>query len=797
MVNRCTSRLISNWDWNNRGQVTLFIIIGIVLVFAFAGILYMTKSNTTQSIESAEEPLLVTAPAEFQPIQKFTENCLSDVGKRGLLVLGQHGGYIYPDLAGKYSDQDPTEAEGILIEQSQVPYWYYNSEPNTASKVMYSSLRPKLYLDEDPVLSIEAQLARFVKEQLDTCLLNYSSLTTMQIEFPDGGQKKVTARVGETGVIFTLTMNIKATQGPSQGELDQFSVKVPLHLKHYYDVASQITFAQQNYSFLERQGMELISIYGQKKSELLAPVSDVSFDRISTLSWEVTDLQKKIRGMLTSYVPMLRFLGSSNFYRATYPENHELSQQILDNMVLTLNGGEDLEVGFDYLGWEPYLKVNSYAGKVKPEDTHITFWSVFDYTQQRYDTHYDVSYPVLVTVRDANAFDGEGYQLVFALESNIRNNKPAVANEAWKADVARPVYSLTCQEDMWTAGEIKSTVVDSYTKEPIEGVKVTFSVPNQEDCDIGGTDLNGELTSKYPAVYGGSLAFMNPDYLTNFYPINTYKYQNKSAIIGYAVQGVTQKAFTMDRIKNVNVVVKKKELKECISLLPCTFTAGSEQASSCSDPSKEICFFNQGDLLFKPKTPVYTEVINSSRSHVHNYYFMDVPKPLEKDEQVLITLERVSGFQDKIRNAPFSATVQITGNGTTEVPLVPGIYKVMANVIKNKELYIPEERRCGDWTDSDSCFSMTETRTSKFLAGMYDLNRPEQYLTITPEQLYGSQNITFYVLSADLLSTPAYLLEGEHSINGRVMESQTIGNKISDLVNNTEEIYQAILPEFQ
>lgn len=797
MVNRCTSRLILNRTGNTKGQVTIFIIVGIMLVFAFAGILYFTKANTIQSIESAEEPILVTVPAEFQPIQRFTETCLSRIGKRGLTILGQHGGYIYPDLAGKYSSQDPTEAEGILIEESPVPYWYYNSEPNTGSKVVYASLKPKLYLDEDPVMSIEAQLARFVKEQLDTCLLNYSALTTMQIEFPEGGQKEVKARVGETGIVFTLNMRVKAVQGSSQGELDQFSVKVPLHLKHYYNVASQITLAQQNYSFLERQGMELVSIYGQKNQDLLAPVSDIGFERISTLTWEVTDLQKKIQGMLTSYVPMLRFLGSNNFYRATYPDNQVLSQQILDNMVLTLDGGEDLEVGFDYLGWTPYLKVNSFAGKVKPEDTHITFWSVFDYTQQRYDTHYDVSYPVLVTVRDANAFDGEGYQLVFALESNIRNNKPAVANEAWKADVARPLYSLTCQEDMWTAGEIKAIVVDSYTKEPIEGVKVTFSIPNQEDCEIGGTNLQGEITSKYPSVYGGSIGFMNPDYLTNFYPINTYKYQNKSAIIGYAVQGVTQKAFTMDRIKNINVTVKKKELKECISLLPCTFIAGSEQASSCSNPAQEICFFNQGDLLFKPKTPTYTEVINSSRSHVHNYYFMDVPKPLEKDEQVLITLERVSGFQEKIRNAPFSATIQVTGNGTTEVPLVPGIYKVMANVIKNKELYIPEERRCGDWTDSDTCFTMSETRTGKFLAGMYDLSRPEQYIHITPEQLYGSQNITFYVLSADLLSTPPYLLEGEHSINGRVMESQTFGNTIRDLVNSTQTLYEAILPEFQ
>ena len=487
---RCTSRGSFNYNykdilsWNKQAQVTIFIIAGIVLVFAFAGILYFTRTTTLQEIQTAEEPVSVTVPQEFKPIQKYTEDCLYKLGKRGIQVLGQQGGYIYPDLAGKYSADDPSSFDGVLIGTQQVPYWYYNKQPNSAKVIELVSLRPELYVQNDPMLSVEAQLARYVKEQLNDCLNNYSAFQSQfQIELPDGGIKEVKARVGETGINFILVMKVKATQSGNIQEMDQFGIKVPIHFKHYYDVASMIMQAQQNYSFLERQGMELVSIYSRKDSGYLAPISDESFERVSLLQWEVPDLQEKFRGLLISYIPMLRFLGSSNFYRATFPEGAVLAQKVIDNMVLTLNGAEDLDVSFDYLGWQPYLKVNSKDGKVKPEDLHVSFWS-FDYSQQRFDTHYDISYPTLVTISDKNAFDGQGYNFVFALESNIRNNKPAKPNESWSETPPQVSIPLPCDEKYRDSGIVKTVVVDSFTKESLEMVKIGFSIPDQQSCEI-------------------------------------------------------------------------------------------------------------------------------------------------------------------------------------------------------------------------------------------------------------------------------------------------------------------------
>ena len=115
---------------SKQGQVTIFIIIGIVILFIFSGILYITKVYTQEELTAEGGPIIASVPQEFQPLQAYTENCLAQVGRRGLLVLGQQGGYIYPELVGKYSSADPTDADGIDLEPIKVPYWHYNALAN-------------------------------------------------------------------------------------------------------------------------------------------------------------------------------------------------------------------------------------------------------------------------------------------------------------------------------------------------------------------------------------------------------------------------------------------------------------------------------------------------------------------------------------------------------------------------------------------------------------------------------------------------------------------------------------------
>ena len=140
-VSKCVSSRSSSsascfWFKGKSAQITVFIIIGIVILFTFAGIMYFTKTITKKDILTAAEPSLADVPTAFKPLSTYTESCINSVAKKGLLVLGEQGGYIYPDTVGKYSVINPTDADGINLEPLKVPYWHYNIETNS-KKILF------------------------------------------------------------------------------------------------------------------------------------------------------------------------------------------------------------------------------------------------------------------------------------------------------------------------------------------------------------------------------------------------------------------------------------------------------------------------------------------------------------------------------------------------------------------------------------------------------------------------------------------------------------------------------------
>ena len=74
-------------------------------------------------------------------------------------------------------------------------------------------------------------------------------------------------------------------------------------------------------------------------------------------------------------------------------------------------------------------------------------------------------------------------------------------------------------------------------------------------------------------------------------------------------------------------------------------------------------------------------------------------------------------------------------------------------------MIIPKDKRCFSYTilsfDEEECNDIDGSSMDKFVAGRIDWNSSTTYLEITPEQLYGSEEITFYVLNQDLKSVPA------------------------------------------
>jgi hypothetical protein len=742
---------------SKKGQVTVFIIIGIVILFTFAAVLFITKTVTEEKFFTEGAPVISKVPAAFTPLQLYTENCLNLVGKQGLLLLGQQGGYVNPAVLGEYSLSNPTSSVGINLEPTKVPYWYHNSEADTANVVTFSSFQPDL--SGRDAFSINSQLERYVEENLDNCLVEYEPLEQRGFTVDVADSKEVSVGIRDGFVGFTLKMEVDVEVAGGKAELDTFYITIPLDLKHYYEVAKLIKETEEEFKFLEKQGMELISVYSRKDPTAFAPTSDLTFELFSGVTWSETNLKQKFKEVLGSYVPLLKFLGSNNFYYSTFDHGGVLSQKLLDNMVIPLAGAEDVAVRFDYLDWEPYFKTNSDNDVIRPNSQFVNY-NFLQFGFQQYETHYDASYPVLVTITDEDAFDGEGYNFVFALESNIRNNVPAVGGEGVKK-YERSLTPLVCKKEQRSTELIKTVVVDSFSKEPLELVKIGFSIPEQAECEIGVTNTFGVVEEKYPAVYGGEVNLIKQNYLTNFYPIDTYKTKDQPLILGYAVAGTTvgSNVIEMDKIQTIPVTVKKKQFQKCVTPLECKYTAGAVAAVipyhdiSCEDGERQ-CFFD-GSILSEP---VLSVVANQSISGTHEYFFSNQGVDLDDAEEVIITFERVTGFNKETRQNEYSTSVSVSGSQQGTVDLYPGIYKVSGIVTDTREVLIPEDERCFGYTiltvDTQTCQKIDESKVQGMMTGSFNWNSEETYFEITPEDLYTSEGLTFFVTVQDWQSVP-------------------------------------------
>ena len=768
---------------STKGQVSIFIIIGIVLLFAFAGVLFLVQKTSIDKLSAEGEPIISTVPAAFIPLKSFTEDCLAQSAETGLRLLGEQGGYIYPELRGSFAAINPTDNDGIFLDPLRIPYWHYNLQPNSAEEIEFASLKPSISKSEDQELSIESQLNRFVEENINECLDKYNSFLEQGFIIKKFSLDQVDTKVAEESVNLLLSVNLEVGLAEFEHDFNQFYVTIPLNLKKYYAAAEEIVQLEQDYSILEQQALELVQIYSSVDKEKLPPTSGVTFDFAPTIFWTVPEMKTTLIELLTINVPRIQFSGTENFFQYQYPlsDLSPLYQKVYDNNILPLLGGSGLEVRTDYFSWEPYLQANDANGVVEPSSLVVNY-PPLNFGFQNYHTRYDLSYPVLITISDESALNGEGYNFVFALEANVRNNQPVVNKQKLGEKISLFSESMLCNPDQFTTKLISTKVIDSSTGNPLEAVQIGFSIPEIDNCIMGETNINGELEQSYPAVYGGVISYSKLGYLTNYYPVDTYKYKGQPGIAGYAVQGYPDKVIELDPIKTVKVSVKKKNLEKCIDG-QCFFSDLFDSSSSSSKPIAS----------FKP------QFLDSS----HLWKFSGVTKPLGVNEEVIFTLNRISNLNG-LPGDRFSVVVSLKGGGITgnlaggisspfsTVDLFPGIYEVSGVLTLNERVIIPKEERCSEGIIFDigsECFTLEELELNPLLSGQIQWNNEESYLIISADKLYPAFELELYIPSLNLRNVPL----AEHL---RVVEDLEVMGDLAE-ISAVPEVRSLLQPKFK
>ena len=620
-----------------RGQISIFIIVGIIILLASGLVLYVrVRAQRIEGVELIVEKI----PTQLYPIKTFIEQCIDKTATDAVILIGESGGYTNLNEFGITHTSDPTTSQAVEFSPESsmnVAYWWYLKSSNDCSgNCEFSSEMPDLksemkkgsersFMDS----SIEVQVDRYVNKNLNKCLNDFSDFEDQGFEVRELGKITTTTTIRQDDVLVSIDYPLEIKKGEVKSKVSQFFTTIDINLKKIHELAFMVTSDEINYHFLELNALNLISGFSDINNEKLPPMAGSKFELSSPVYWTKPDVKTKLGEILMSYVPLLQVEDTLNYQERIFDDS--IKQRVYSQMVIPSYGDsyKKLGVDFRYLGWWPiYFDINTKSGIIMPESASTNLLPL-DIGIQRYNFLYDISYPVVITINSPDAFYGKGYSFKFALEANIRNNE-AINSSFVSLKGKSAEASMFCDINKRNSGNIKITTADAQTNEALDNVMVYYSC-GDESCFMGETKIKDDkaiLEIKFPICAGGVITFTKPDFL------------------GYS--------------EFLSTEIDKDMILPLTKLEP----------------------FVYKNIEIKKKKIVKTD---------DGWIFNNNAFGLSGNEQAIITLERIG----KNGEEEFSAAAEYTGSQDepSELRIVPGKYKVNIQLILNEKIVIPEEKK--------------------------------------------------------------------------------------------------------
>lgn len=496
-----------------KGQASLFIVLGVLVLFLAIGMVFVLRS----SVVSDEEFVVEQVSAELLPVKQYVEECLYQTSLTAMHRVGSTGGYIYPSAAGlRTVPSDPTSSDAFAYTPViSTAYWYYLRSPNTCTECTFASARPSL--DGPDQFSIASQIQRYIVDELDACLDGFTPLQTAGYVIEPQQPMRPQVRFTRNDVTVFLAYPLAVRVAGSDAMVSEYITSLDIPFRQMYDHASLLAGASERNAFLERHVLELIHAYAGVDRDRLPPTNTMTFDFSSSIFWTEFEVKNKITVLLASYVPALRVRGASNYepiaYTGAYTggdtgtdSSSAAVQRVFDSMTLPFDQPLPFAVLFEFPPAPIYFSTND-KGVIKPSSVSIDFLPFFGL--QHYNTLYDISYPVRVSLYDERALAGKGYTFSFGLESNIRNNEPLVPGpRSQQQEFDEP--TLFCDPLHFTSAPVSLSVRDGLTRRPAPDIQVLYDC-GFSACPVGSTDAFGEFNGRFPICAGGQIVLLGED----------------------------------------------------------------------------------------------------------------------------------------------------------------------------------------------------------------------------------------------------------------------------------------------
>jgi len=527
---------------NKRSQITLFIIIGLVILMIFGVSIYfvsLTKSSKTKE----ESQKILTETIQIAGIKAYVEECLDQSIEEGLLLLGKQGGKIYEHQGGnivlnKFVSIDSSKVSyGIIkpflsedsiypppwkypkegpIQSSGRGYFGENSFPGLCDFNGLNKPGSKLRLpcptydlpNENDHSSVQEQLQIFIANKTKSCI-NFSAIPNINQNIIEGNiSSEITMGRSSIDVKLNYPLQFKIAGKEPIVELMEFNSRIQIRLMDMFEIAQDIINKDNNELFFnlknsktKLQGYDSfidINLFkricndcGNEKFDTLLIIQD----RKSTLN----NTPYIIQFMIENRIPVLDWIGN-------YPKFDGYDMIILEGETinLTVQGydPDDLdEISYNFKGWkEDYDEIFDYTGfELNPVfpvqyitriNTPLRHWSI--------DSNYPESFPnasyntirndigphnLSIEIKDSGGLiDWQDLNILIA-------DKPIVKAESFKPYEDIPENIASVEDPFQLNGNVFSaftTILDSFWTDLTTGkiyTNLTQKIP-EEDIDI-------------------------------------------------------------------------------------------------------------------------------------------------------------------------------------------------------------------------------------------------------------------------------------------------------------------------
>ncbi|MFH1325830.1 MAG: hypothetical protein ABIH49_03640 [archaeon] len=179
---------------SKRGQLTIFIIIGIVVI-ASAAVFFSVRNQIG----------LDFLGSETQPVSSFVQECVEKAGVEGIYSIGYGGGYL------------------------NVP------EPSFYEIIPYYYLDGKNYMPEKE--KIAEEISGYVDESVLKCTGNFSDFGDFQIE---KGEISTSTRIDDNSVFLDVNFPLSVSKENNTNILKNFKAEIPVRLGVVYDSIAEV-----------------------------------------------------------------------------------------------------------------------------------------------------------------------------------------------------------------------------------------------------------------------------------------------------------------------------------------------------------------------------------------------------------------------------------------------------------------------------------------------------------------------------------------------------------------------------